>query len=58
MNESTDAFAAESEAAASGKMKERLQEEFFQSGIEVEGLKIGIENLEEVIETKGAIESR
>jgi membrane protease subunit (stomatin/prohibitin family) len=58
MNESTDAFAAESEAASSAKMKERLQEEFSQSGIEVEGLKIGIENLEEVIETKGAIESR
>jgi hypothetical protein len=42
----------------SGKMKERLQEEFSQSGIEVEGLKIEIENLEEVNETKRAIESR
>jgi hypothetical protein len=40
----------------SGNMKERLQEEFSQSGIEVEELKI--ENLEEVIETKKAIESR
>jgi hypothetical protein len=42
----------------SGKMKERLQEEFSQSGIEVEGLKIEIENLEKVNETKRAIESR
>jgi hypothetical protein len=42
----------------SGKMKERLQEEFSQSGIEVGGLKIEIENLEKVNETKRAIESR
>jgi hypothetical protein len=42
----------------SGKMKERLQEEFSNSGIEVEGLKIEIENLKEVKETKRAIESR
>jgi hypothetical protein len=42
----------------SGKMKERLQEEFSESGIEIEGLKIEIENLEEVNETKEAIESR
>ena len=39
-------------------MKKRLQEEFSQSGIEVEGLKIEIENLEEVNDTKMAIESR
>jgi hypothetical protein len=39
-------------------MKDRLQEEFSQSGIEVEGLKIEIENLEEVNETKRTIESR
>jgi hypothetical protein len=39
-------------------MKERLQEEFSKSGIEVEGLKIEIKNLEEVNETKRAIESR
>jgi hypothetical protein len=57
MNESTDAFAAEPEAA-SGKMKEPLQEEFSQSGIEVEGLKVEIENLEDVNETKRTIESR
>jgi hypothetical protein len=36
-------------------MKKRLQEEFSQSGIEVEGLKIEIENLEEVNDTKKAI---
>jgi hypothetical protein len=39
-------------------MKKRLQEEFSQSGIGVEGLKIEIENLEEVNDTKMAIESR
>jgi hypothetical protein len=39
-------------------MKERLQEEFSKSGIEVKGLKIEIENLEKVNETKKAIESR
>jgi acetylglutamate kinase len=42
----------------SGKMKERLQEEFSKSGIEVKGLKIEIENFEKVNETKKAIESR
>ena len=42
----------------SGKMKTRLQEEFTQCGIDIEGLKIKIENLEEVNDTKRAIESR
>ncbi|CAB3998139.1 kinase [Paramuricea clavata] len=42
----------------SESMKKRLQEEFSQSGIEVEGLKIEIENLEEVNDTKKAIENR
>jgi hypothetical protein len=39
-------------------MKKCLQEEFSQSGIEVEGLKIEIENLEEVNDSKKAIENR
>ena len=42
----------------SGKMKERLQEEFSQVGIKVEGLKVEIENMEEVNEKKEAINKR
>ncbi|CAB4002968.1 Hypothetical predicted protein, partial [Paramuricea clavata] len=42
----------------SGKMKERLQEEFSQIGIKVEGLKVEIENMAEVNETKEAINKR
>ncbi len=42
----------------SGKMKTRLEEEFSRSEIEIEGLKIELENLEEVNDTKKAIESR
>jgi hypothetical protein len=39
-------------------MKERLQEEFSQIGIKVEGLKVEIENMVEVNETKEAINNR
>ena len=39
----------------SGRMKERLQEEFSQVGIKVEGLKVKIENMEEVNKTKETI---
>ena len=42
----------------SGRMKERLQEEFSQVGIKVEGLKVEIENMEEANETKKAIHKR
>ena len=42
----------------SGRMKERLQEEFLQIGIKVEGLKVEIENMVEVNETKEAINKR
>jgi hypothetical protein len=42
----------------SGRMKERLQEEFSQIGIKVEGLKVEIENMIEVNETKEAINKR
>ena len=42
----------------SGKMKERLQEEFSHAGIKVEGLKVEIENMEEVNKTKEAINKR
>ena len=42
----------------SGRMKERLQEEFSQIGIKVEGLKVEIENMLEVNETKEAINKR
>ena len=42
----------------SGRMKERLQEEFSQAGIKVEGLKVEIENMEEVNKTKEAIEKK
>ena len=40
-----------------GKMKKRLQKEFSQAGIEVEGLKVEIENME-VSETKEGITKR
>jgi hypothetical protein len=39
----------------SGKMKERLQNEFSQVGIKLEGLKVEIENMVEVNEIKEAI---
>ena len=39
----------------SGKMKERLQEEFSQVGIKVKGLKVEIQNMAEVNEIKKAI---
>ena len=42
----------------SGRMKARLQEEFTQGGIDVDGLKIEIKNMEEVNNTRRAIESR
>ncbi|XP_028413803.1 nephrocystin-3-like [Dendronephthya gigantea] len=42
----------------SGRMKERLQEEFSLVGIKVEGLKVKIDNMEEVKVTKKAIEKR
>ena len=42
----------------SGVLKERLQEEFSASEIEVEGLKIEIENLEEVNKVLTEIKSR
>ena len=42
----------------SGKMKERLQEEFSKAGIKVTGLKVEIRNIEEVNKTKEAINKR
>jgi hypothetical protein len=42
----------------SGEIKKRLEEEFSQVGIKVEGLKVEIENLAEVNETKEAINKR
>ena len=42
----------------SGKMKERLQEEFLQVGIKVEGLKVEIQNMVEVNEIKEEISKR
>ena len=42
----------------SGRMKERLREEFSKAGIKVEGLKAEIENMAEVNETKEAINNR
>ena len=42
----------------SGRMKARLQEEFTKAGIDVDGLKIEIENMNEVNDTMRAIESR
>ena len=42
----------------SGKIKERLQKEFSEVGIEVEGMKLEIENMKEVEETRAAINKR
>ena len=42
----------------SGRMKERLQEEFSLVGIKVKGLKVEIENMVEVNKTKEAINKR
>jgi hypothetical protein len=42
----------------SGGIKERLQKELSQIGIEVEGLKVEIENMKEVEETRAAIKKR
>ena len=42
----------------SGRMKARLQEEFTKAGIDVDGLRIEIENMQEVNDTMKAIESR
>ena len=42
----------------SGRIKQRLQKELSQIGIEVEGLNIEIENMEEVNKTKAAINER
>ena len=42
----------------SGRMKRRLQEEFFQAEIIVTGLKVEIENFEEVYKTKEVINNR
>ena len=42
----------------SGKMKERLQEEFSQVGIKVKGMRVEIENMVEVNRTKEAIKIR
>ena len=42
----------------SGKMKERLQEEFSQVGIKVKGMRVEIENMVEVNRTKEAIKKR
>ncbi|CAB4041466.1 interferon-inducible GTPase 5-like [Paramuricea clavata] len=42
----------------SGRIKERLQKEFSLVGIEVEGLKVEIENMEEVEKIKAAINKR
>ena len=41
-----------------GKMKERLQEEFSQIGIKVDGLKVEIENMTEANKIKEAINNR
>ena len=42
----------------SGKMKKRLEEELSRVGIEVEGMKVKIKNMEKVVETKKAIDIR
>jgi hypothetical protein len=42
----------------SGRIKERLQQEFSQIGIKTEGLKVEIENMEEVTEVEAAIKKR
>jgi hypothetical protein len=41
-----------------GRLKERLQEEFLQAGIKIEGIKVEILNMEEVRKTKEAINER
>ena len=41
-----------------GRLKERLQEEFLQAGIKIEGVKVEILNMEEVRKTKEAINER
>jgi hypothetical protein len=41
-----------------GKMKERLEEEFLEIGIELEGLNVEIENIEEVKTRKEMIDKR
>ncbi len=42
----------------SGGIKERLQKEFAEVGIKVEGLKVAIENMKEINEIKAAINKR
>ena len=42
----------------SGRIRDRLQKEFLEIGIEVKGMKIEIINIEEVNETKEAIDKR
>ena len=42
----------------SGRIKERLQKEFSEVGIEVEGMTVEIENMEEVEKTRAAIKKR
>ena len=42
----------------SGRMRDRLQKEFLEIGIEVKGMKIEIINIKEVNETKEAIDKR
>ncbi|CAB4003060.1 Hypothetical predicted protein [Paramuricea clavata] len=42
----------------SGGIKERLQQEFSQIGIKTEELKVEVENIEEVMETKETIKKR
>ncbi len=42
----------------SGEIKERLQKEFTEVGIKVEGLKVAIDNMEEVNQIKAAINKR
>jgi hypothetical protein len=41
-----------------GRMKERLKEEFLQIGIEMEGLKVEVDNIEEVMTRKEMIYER
>jgi hypothetical protein len=53
-----DRFLEVLEDYESGGIKERLQKEFSQIGIEVEGLKVEIENMEEVEKTRAAINKR
>ena len=42
----------------SGGIKKRFQQEFLQIGIKTEGLKVEVENIEEITETKEAIKKR